>query len=97
MVKTNKKIIQFFACLANDIRIEILLYLKKEPRTVNEIHNHLGKDKLTLSAISHQLKQMSDLDIIDYEKKGRKKYFNLSTDFCWCILNDVLNHYNEKK
>jgi len=96
MGQINKKILQFFSALADETRLKILVSLTKEPRTVNEIHSIVGKDTLTLSAISHQLKQLSDLDVVAYRRKGREKIFTLSDNFCWCILDDAFKHFNEK-
>lgn len=92
----TKKIIGFFAAIADETRFKILLSLTNGPRTVNEVYLCIGREKMTLSAISHQLKQLRDNDIIFYEKKGREKLFQLSDDFCWCILKDTINHFNEK-
>ncbi|MBC8500387.1 MAG: winged helix-turn-helix transcriptional regulator [Nanoarchaeota archaeon] len=96
MKQINKKILRFFSSLADETRLKMLVSLTKEPKTVNEIYEAVGKDKLTLSAISHQLRQLSDLDIVIYEKKGREKRFQLSDSFCWCILRDAFDHFNGK-
>jgi len=96
MKQINKKILQFFSALSDETRLKILVTLAKEPRTVNEIHQSLGKDTLTLSAISHQLKQLHDLDVVDYKRNGRNKTFSLSDNFCWCILNDAFKHFDGK-
>ena len=90
----NKKILQFFSCLSDETRLKILVSLTEKPRTVKDIHDSVGK--ITLSAVSHQLRLMSDLDIIVFEKKGRKKLFRLSDDFCWCILKDAFRHFEGK-
>ncbi len=96
MEYSYKKTIQFFSALSDETRLKILLSLKEKPRTVNEIHRSLDKKKITLSAISHQLKYLTGLDIIVYEKRGKEKIFKLSDNFCWCILKDVLNHFKEE-
>ena len=94
--KINQKVIKFFDTLADETRLNILVTISKEPVVVNDIHKALGKDNLTLSAISHQLRMMTDLGIVVPEKKGREKYFRLSNDFCWCILNDAFDHFSGK-
>jgi len=96
MKQINKKILQFFSSLADETRLKILVSLTEKSRTVNEIYKIVGKD-ITLSAISHQLRQLSDLEIVVYEKKGREKTFQLSDSFCWCILKDAFSHFNGKK
>ncbi|MEI7960828.1 MAG: metalloregulator ArsR/SmtB family transcription factor [archaeon] len=94
---TNKKVIRFFSTIADPTRLCILLSLMKGKKTVNEIYNAVGKEKMTLSAISHQLKQLEQVDVVTFEKKGREKTVTLSEDFCWCILRDAYNHFDGKK
>lgn len=96
-MKINKKIIRFFSCIADETRLKILLSLSGEPRNVSKIHEFVGKNKVTLSAVSHQLKMLTDLDMIVAEKKGRTKLFRRSSDFCWCILNDAFSHFDKKQ
>lgn len=85
--------VQFFSSLSDETRIKILLSLIDSPKTVNDIHKTVGKDKITLSAISHQLKQLSGINIIIYKRKGKEKIFSLSNKFCWCMLKDAIKHF----
>lgn len=94
--KVDKRILQFFASLSDETRLKILLTLKEKPRNVNEIYENVRKGSLTLSAISHQLRQLNNLGIVEFVKTGREKKFRLSDNFCWCILNDALKHFSEK-
>jgi len=96
MEQINKKVVQFFSSLSDETRLKILLSLADGPKTVNGIYECVGKDKMTLSAVSHQLRQLRDIEIIVCERKGREKYVRLSDDFCWCILKDVLNHFKKE-
>lgn len=96
MKQINKKILQFFGALADETRLKMLVSLTDGPRTVNEIYGAVGKETMTLSAISHQLKQLYDQGIVDFKKNGREKKFSLSDDFCWCILKGAFKHFNER-
>ncbi|MBS3159729.1 winged helix-turn-helix transcriptional regulator [Candidatus Woesearchaeota archaeon] len=96
MEKINKNIINFFSALSDETRLNILLSLENEPKNVNDIHKLVGRDRISLSGISHQLRLLKDRDIIVFEKKGKEKIFRLSDNFCWCILRDVFNHFKEK-
>ena len=96
MKPINKKILDFFSSLADETRLKIIISLSKKPMTVNEIYEAVGKEKLSLSAISHQLKQLHNLDIVVSEKKGREKIFSLSDSFCWCILKNAFDHFEGK-
>ncbi|MBS3123355.1 winged helix-turn-helix transcriptional regulator [Candidatus Woesearchaeota archaeon] len=90
------KITEFFSCLSDETRLKIILSILEKPKTVNEIHQILGEEKLTLSAVSHQLTLMNNLGIVEFEKNGRSKSFRLSGQFCWCILRKALGHFEEK-
>jgi len=93
-IESERKIMQFFSSLADKTRLHILLSISEKPKTVNEIYNFVGREKMTLSAISHQLKQLTDMNIVTFEKKGKEKLFELSDKFCWCILKDAFEQFN---
>lgn len=95
MIKINARIIKFFDTLADDTRLQMLVAISRGPATVSQIHEAMDK-KITMSAISHQLKTMSDLDIVRHERKGRQKYFRLSDAYCWCPLRDALSQISKK-
>jgi len=91
---SEEKVMQFFSSLADKTRLHILLSIAEKPKTVNEIYDFVGRDKMTLSAISHQLKQLSNLGIVTSVKKGQEKFFELSDKFCWCILRDAFKQFD---
>ena len=97
MANVNQKVLRFFSALSDETRLKILLGLVEKPKTVGQIHQCIGKEKMTLSAVSHQLKQLASSDIVTYVKKGREKLFSLSDNFCWCILEDAMNHFSGKE
>jgi DNA-binding transcriptional ArsR family regulator len=66
------------------------------PRTVNEVHEKIGKERMTLSAVSHQLKYLEQADVVVFEKKGREKFFRPSPDYCWCIVRNAYSHFGKK-
>jgi DNA-binding transcriptional ArsR family regulator len=91
MDKINPNIVKFFEALSDETRLKILVSISEEPLTVNKIHEKVPA--LTLSAVSHQLKYMSQMHIIESERRGRNKYFRLSHRFCWCILRDAFAYF----
>ncbi len=95
-MKVNKKVLLFFSALSDETRLKILTSLSEGEKTVSEIHRSLGKNEITLSAISHQLKQLQNIDIISSKRKGREKIYSLSGDFCWCTLKNTIKHFNKK-
>lgn len=93
--EAEKKVMKFFSSLADPTRLRILLSLTEGQKSVGEIYNFVGKDKMTLSAISHQLKQLNDTGIVVSKRNGQEKIFQLSNDFCWCIIRDAFKHFSE--
>ncbi len=93
MQQIHRRVVDFFSALSDETRLKILGSLMEKDKTVGDIHKSVGDKKLTLSAISHQLKHLYLLGIIVYEKKGREKYFHLSDKFCWCMLKDAFKHF----
>jgi DNA-binding transcriptional ArsR family regulator len=91
----NKKILQFFQALSDETRLSIVLSIMDSPKAVTDIHKAIDSD-ITLSAVSHQLRYLSNLGIITCKRNGREKVYRPSDDFCWCILKDADNHFNGK-
>ena len=88
--------LKFFSALADETRLKILLSLIEKPQNVTQIYDIVGKDTMTISAISHQLRLLYDNDIVVMKKKGRERIYGLSQKYCWCILKDAKNHFDEK-
>ncbi|MDO8647099.1 MAG: metalloregulator ArsR/SmtB family transcription factor [Candidatus Diapherotrites archaeon] len=91
------KVLRFFSAIADKTRLKILLALMDGPKTVNEVYESVGREKMTLSAVSHQLKYLEQTGVVVFEKSGREKTFRPSSDFCWCILQDAYGHFGKKK
>ena len=96
-LETDRKVLRFFSAISDPTRLAMLRALMKGPKTVNEVYECVGREKMTLSAVSHQLKYLEQTGVVVFEKKGREKTFRPSSDFCWCILQDAYNHFNGKK
>lgn len=92
----KKKVLNFFASLSDETRLKILLSMANGKKNVGEIYEFVGRETMTLSAISHQLKTLSDLNIVISNKEGQEKYFELSPNYCWCILRDVFSQFDDK-
>ncbi len=90
----KEKVLNFFSSLADETRLKILIAIADKPKSVNDIHKFIGKEKMTLSAISHQLKQLKYLKMVICKKQGKERLYELSGDFCWCILRDAFKQFN---
>jgi len=93
MVKNIDKLTQIFSSLSDETRLKIVISLMDNPKNVNEIFQAIGQN-ITLSAVSHQLKQLTQVGLLVSKKEGREKKYSLSQDFCWCIVKKGLNHYS---
>jgi len=96
-VEIDKKVLRFFSAISDPTRLVMLKALMDGPKTVNEVYESVGREKMTLSAVSHQLKYLEQVGVVEFEKKGREKTFRPSEEFCWCILKDAYDHYGGKK
>jgi DNA-binding transcriptional ArsR family regulator len=88
MKPINSQVLSFFGALADETRLQILVSISQAPLTVNEISGEMPH--LSLSAVSHQLKTLHTLGIIDCTRSGRHRLYRLSQRYCWCILRDAL-------
>lgn len=94
MNKANRKVMNFFSSLSDETRLKILMSMAMGKKNVGEIYSFVGKETMTLSAISHQLKTLADLGIVSFKRDGQEKYYELSDKYCWCILRDVFRQFN---
>ncbi len=90
----KEKVLNFFSSLADETRLKILISMADSSKNVNEIYEFVGKNNISLSAISHQLKLLRNMEIIYCKKQGRERLYELSDKFCWCILRDSLKQFN---
>ncbi len=94
MEENINKLIQIFGSLSDETRLRIVLSLMDSKKGVGDIYKDVGEDRISLSAVSHQLKNLYSIGLVESEKKGKQKFYFLSKDFCWCILKNSLNHYD---
>jgi ArsR family transcriptional regulator, lead/cadmium/zinc/bismuth-responsive transcriptional repressor len=92
----KQKLLNFFSSLSDETRLMILLAIAKSPKSVSEIHKSIGNSKITISAISHQLKLLRSMNIVIAKKKGKERFYELSYEYCWCILRDALRKFGYK-
>jgi len=68
----RKRTSNFLKILSDPTRLSILEFLKDNPSTSIKIQISLN---ISQSYASHQLKKLNDADLIEYEKKGKIKYY----------------------
>lgn len=84
-----KKSVNIFKALGDLTRLRIVVAIFEEGKAVGEIANELG---MTQSAISHQLKNLRDNNIVKNVRKGKEVHYYLSDDHIKEIITQVFIH-----
>jgi DNA-binding transcriptional ArsR family regulator len=86
MNELTEKIADFLKILADPTRLEILNLLKNSEKTSAEIQDILNRKQ---STVSQQLKTLIDADLINFEKKGSSKYYNIKYPYIFKIITFI--------
>ncbi len=86
-----KKLAQTFKVLGDPTRTQILYALAQDELCVCDIACLLGK---TQSAISHQLRVLRNLDLVQYRKEGKIAYYSLSDIHIRNLFTEGFKHVN---
>ena len=65
----------FFSKLSNPLRIKIITSLDERAKSVMELSNELKTEQ---SKLSHALKELKECNIVNVQKKGKKRVYSLS-------------------
>src|SRR3989338_6963334 len=65
----------FFGTLANQIRLEIIMLLKSEPKNVTQISKTLGYQQPT---VSKNLQRLETCGFVFCEEKGKESFYSLN-------------------
>lgn len=79
----------FFVNFANKSKLDIIMALRFEPLNVSAIAKKVGEEQ---SAVSHNLKKLSDCHVLDVEKSGKERIYSLNKDTVIPILRLVEKH-----
>ncbi len=79
----------FLKVMADSTRVKILFAIKDKPKSVNEIVDVVGA---TQSAVSHQLRIMRNVNIVETSRSGNKIYYSLADNQISKILTIVQSH-----
>lgn len=72
--------------LSNATRLKILAYLKQQDLCVHDLAALLN---LSQSAVSHQLKQLNDRNLLNRRKEGRVVYYSLNESGVESLIDDL--------
>lgn len=87
------KMSRFFKAISDPTRMKILVALKESELCVCDISVILN---MTQSAISHQLKQLKDVDLIRNRRDGKTIFYRLADDHVHQIFDQTMTHLKEK-
>ncbi|MFH1682717.1 MAG: metalloregulator ArsR/SmtB family transcription factor [Candidatus Woesearchaeota archaeon] len=79
----------FFINFANKTRLSIILLLREKPLSVTEITAGLKEEQ---SKISHNLRKLTQCNILSVEQKGKQRIYSLNKQTVLPMLDLVENH-----
>ena len=97
MESLNSLMVKFLKVLSDPVRLEIIEYLRDNPRSASEIQKNLN---LSQSYTSHQLKKLVDGDILVYERIGKTKTFQIKDKGIYKLLSIIktyILHFEKNK
>lgn len=84
MENLNIMMIKFLKVLSDPVRLKIIEYLRENPSSAGNIQKKLN---LSQSYTSHQLKKLKDVDIVTYERLGKRKKFKIKNKGIYRLLS----------
>lgn len=87
-------IADFFKVLADSTRVKIVSMLDNNKLCVCDISAGLGMSK---SAISHQLKNLREMNLVKAEKVGKEVWYSLADDHVKMVFDISAEHIKEEK
>lgn len=85
----EKKLANFFSAMSDPTRLKIIRSISSRRLNVNDISRELG---VSISAVSHQLRQLYNLGLVKYEKNGREKFYIVSDNHVIRIIKEGVDH-----
>lgn len=85
----RERLVSIFAALADPTRVRMLLALAREPLCVCDLAEVAG---VTQSAVSHQLRMLRLLDLVAWERDGKRAVYRLADDHVRVLLEIGLQH-----
>lgn len=83
----------FYKAFSDSTRIKIINLLKDNSLCVCDISSILN---LTKSTVSHQLRNLRELNLIKYEKKGKEVWYSLADEHVKLIFEICYEHIMEQ-
>jgi ArsR family transcriptional regulator, lead/cadmium/zinc/bismuth-responsive transcriptional repressor len=87
------RVADIFRALADPTRMRLLLALTAEPLCVCDLAEVAGSSE---SAVSHQLRVLRDLRLVEWERDGKRAVYRLADDHVRDLLALGLAHASER-
>lgn len=84
-----RAIARFFQVLADPTRVRMVKALADNEWCVSDLTQALGMDQ---PAVSHQLKYLREMGLVDWRKRGRHVYYSLADSHLHDILVSSIEH-----
>lgn len=81
-----------FGVLSDPTRVRIIISISREELCVGDIAREVG---VSDSAVSHQLRVLRNMRIVEYRKEGRLTFYSLADEHIKNILEQSLRHASE--
>ena len=91
--ETTRDLSEIFKVLGDPTRLNIVIALAKEELCVCDIAALLT---MTESAISHQLRQLKNLRLVRYRRKGKMTYYSLDDEHIDDLIRVAVRHVSER-
>lgn len=87
-----QRMAEFFSILGDANRLRILSILAQQELCVCDLAMLLDMSE---SAVSHQLRTLRSLRLVNYEKRGRRVFYSLQDRHVLDLYNSVAEHLDE--
>ncbi len=87
------KLAETFKVLGDPTRTKIVYALSKEELCVCDLTSIMG---ISQSGVSHQLRVLRNMDLVKYRREGRVAYYSLNDEHIANLLEEGLEHVEEK-
>lgn len=84
-----RTVARFFQAMADPTRVRLLTALAQGEWSVGDLTEALGMDQ---SAVSHQLKYLREMNLVQWKKHGRHVYYTLGDQHLRDILFSSIAH-----
>ena len=87
--QTQARVAEIFKTFGDATRVQILFVLAQQESCVNDIAQAIG---LSQSAVSHQLRLLKQMHLVEYRREGKNLWYSLADDHVRTILQMGMEH-----